>query len=67
MEETPRSFHRRERNTKQLSLLPTLGFTDNSDSDSSSSEDFPKLVFRHSSLRKTNSLKISKKKYQILN
>ncbi len=61
--ENQKTFDRRNRTLNTISRIPILGFTDNSDSDSSSSEDFPKLVFeKHSSLRKNTFTKIPKKK-----
>ena len=64
--EKQKIFGRRNIILNTISRIPILGFTDNSDSDSSSSEDFPKLVFeKHSSLRKNISIKITKKKISL--
>ena len=61
--ENQKTFDRRNRTLNTISRIPILGFTDNSDSDSSSSEDFPKLAFeKHSSLRKNTFIKVPKKK-----
>ncbi len=66
-------FHRRNRdlNTKPLTGLPSfepprLNYNTDTNSSSSSSDEFPKLVFeKHSSLRKSNSFRASTLKKKV--